>query len=192
MPDQPSGGRPMTAQPDRELATLGGGCFWCLEPLFKDLKGVESVVSGYAGGDVPNPSYEQVCGGRTGHAEVVQIAYDPNEISFRDLLDVFFTIHDPTTPDRQGADVGPQYRSIILYHGPEQKAEAERAIADLGETGIWRDRIVTAVVPLEKFYPAEAYHQDYFEQNPRQRYCQIVIAPKVAKFRKEHLERLKR
>jgi peptide-methionine (S)-S-oxide reductase len=192
MPDQPSGGRPMTAQPDRELATLGGGCFWCLEPIFKDLKGVESVVSGYAGGDVPNPSYEQVCGGRTGHAEVVQIAYDPNEISFRDLLDVFFTIHDPTTPDRQGADVGPQYRSIILYHGPEQKAEAERAIADLGETGIWRDRIVTAVVPLEKFYPAEAYHQDYFEQNPRQRYCQIVIAPKVAKFRKEHLERLKR
>jgi peptide-methionine (S)-S-oxide reductase len=182
----------MTAQPDRELATLGGGCFWCLEPIFKDLKGVESVVSGYAGGTVPNPSYEQVCGGRTGHAEVVQIAYDPNEISFRDLLDVFFTIHDPTTPDRQGADVGPQYRSIILYHGPEQKAEAERAIADLGETGIWRDRIVTEVVPLEKFYPAEAYHQDYFEQNPRQRYCQIVIAPKVAKFRKEHLERLKR
>jgi peptide-methionine (S)-S-oxide reductase len=192
MPETPSGGRPMTAQPDRELATLGGGCFWCLEPIFKDLKGVESVVSGYAGGTVPNPSYEQVCGGRTGHAEVVQIAYDPNEISFRDLLDVFFTIHDPTTPDRQGADVGPQYRSIILYHGPEQKAEAERAIADLGETGIWRDRIVTEVVPLEKFYPAEAYHQDYFEQNPRQRYCQIVIAPKVAKFRKEHLERLKR
>jgi peptide-methionine (S)-S-oxide reductase len=192
MPETPSGGRPMTAQPDRELATLGGGCFWCLEPIFKDLKGVESVVSGYAGGTVPNPSYEQVCGGRTGHAEVVQIAFDPNEISFRDLLDVFFTIHDPTTPDRQGADVGPQYRSIILYHGREQKAEAERAIADLAETGIWRDRIVTEVVPLEKFYPAETYHQDYFEQNPRQRYCQIVIAPKVAKFRKEYLERLKR
>jgi peptide-methionine (S)-S-oxide reductase len=171
---------------------LGGGCFWCLEPIFKDLKGVESVVSGYAGGDVPNPSYEQVCGGRTGHAEVVQIAFDPNVISFRDLLDVFFTIHDPTTKDRQGADVGPQYRSIILYHGPEQKAEAECALADLGEKGIWRNPVVTEVVPLEKFYPAESYHQDYFEQNPRQRYCQIVIAPKVAKFRKEFLAKLKR
>jgi peptide-methionine (S)-S-oxide reductase len=192
MPDQPSGGQPMTAQSERELATLGGGCFWCLEPIFKDLKGVESVVSGYAGGTVPNPSYEQVCGGRTGHAEVVQIAYDPNEISFRDLLDVFFTIHDPTTKDRQGADVGPQYRSIILYQGPEQKEDAERAIADLGEKGIWRDPIVTEVVPLEKFWPGEDYHQDYFERNPRQRYCQIVIAPKVAKFRKQYLERLKR
>jgi peptide-methionine (S)-S-oxide reductase len=181
----------MTAQPDRELATLGGGCFWCLEAVFKDLRGVESVVSGYAGGEVENPSYEQVCSGRTGHAEVVQIAFDPKVVTFRDLLDVFFTIHDPTTKDRQGADVGPQYRSIILYHSPEQKAAAEAAIADLKAKGVWRAPIVTEFVPLEKFYPAEAYHQDYFEQNPRQRYCQIVIAPKVAKFRKEHLARLK-
>jgi peptide-methionine (S)-S-oxide reductase len=192
MPDQPSGGRPMTAQPDRELATLGGGCFWCLEAVFKDLKGVESVVSGYAGGQVENPTYEQVCGGRTGHAEVVQIAFDPQVVSYRDLLDVFFTIHDPTTRDRQGADVGPQYRSMVLYHGPEQKADTERAIADLNEQRIWNAPVVTEVVPLETFYPAEAYHQDYFENNPRQRYCQIVIAPKVAKFRKQYLERLKR
>ena len=181
----------MTAQPDRELATLGGGCFWCLEAVFKDLKGVESVVSGYAGGQVENPTYEQVCGGRTGHAEVVQIAFDPQVVSYRDLLDVFFTIHDPTTRDRQGADVGPQYRSIVLYHGPEQKADTERAIADLNEQRIWNAPVVTEIVPLETFYPAEAYHQDYFENNPRQRYCQIVIAPKVAKFRKQYLERLK-
>jgi peptide-methionine (S)-S-oxide reductase len=182
----------MAAQDDHELATIGGGCFWCLEAVYKELKGVESVVSGYAGGHVDNPTYEQVCGGRTGHAEVVQITYDPKVITFRDLLDVFFTIHDPTTKDRQGADIGPQYRSIILFHSPEQKAEAERAIAAVTEKKIWRAPIVTEIVPLERFYPAEAYHQDYFEQNPRQRYCQIVIAPKVAKFRKEHLARLKR
>jgi peptide-methionine (S)-S-oxide reductase len=182
----------MAAQDDHELATLGGGCFWCLEAVYKELKGVERVVSGYAGGHVDNPTYEQVCDGRTGHAEVVQITYDPEVITFRDLLDVFFTIHDPTTKDRQGADIGPQYRSIILFHSPEQKAEAERAIAAVTEKKIWRSPIVTEIVPLERFYPAEAYHQDYFEQNPRQRYCQIVIAPKVAKFRKEHLARLKR
>jgi peptide-methionine (S)-S-oxide reductase len=182
----------MRAEPEREVATLGGGCFWCLEAVYKDLKGVESVVSGYAGGHVDNPTYEQVCGGRTGHAEVVQITFDPAVVSFRDLLDVFFTIHDPTTKDRQGADVGPQYRSVVLYHSPEQKAATERSIADLREKGIWRAPIVTEVVSLETFYPAEAYHQDYFEQNPRQRYCQIVIAPKVAKFRKEHLARLER
>jgi peptide-methionine (S)-S-oxide reductase len=182
----------MAAQDDHELATIGGGCFWCLEAVYKDLKGVERVVSGYAGGHVNNPTYEQVCGGRTGHAEVVQITYDPKVITFRDLLDVFFTIHDPTTKDRQGADIGPQYRSIILFHNPEQKAEAELAIAAVTEKKIWRAPIVTEIVPLERFYPAEAYHQDYFEQNPRQRYCQIVIAPKVAKFRKEHLARLKR
>jgi peptide-methionine (S)-S-oxide reductase len=191
MRDQP-GGRPMTAQPDRELATLGGGCFWCLEAVFKDLKGVESVVSGYAGGELPNPTYEQVCGGRTGHAEVVQIAFDPQVVTYRDLLDVFFTIHDPTTPDRQGADVGPQYRSIILHHGPEQKEAAERAIAELGDSGLWDAPIVTELVPLEEFYPGEEYHQDYFARNPRQRYCQIIIAPKVAKFRKQYRERLKR
>ena len=182
----------MTAQQGRELATLGGGCFWCLEAVYKDLKGVESVVSGYAGGEVENPSYEQVCGGGTGHAEVVQIAFDPNVVTYRDLLDVFFTIHDPTTKDRQGGDVGPQYRSIILYHSPEQKTAAEQAIAELKAKGLWHAPIVTEVVPLEKFYPGEDYHQDYFERNPRQGYCQIVIAPKVAKFRKEHLARLKR
>jgi peptide-methionine (S)-S-oxide reductase len=182
----------MTAQQGRELATLGGGCFWCLEAVFKDLRGVERVVSGYAGGEVENPSYEQVCGGGTGHAEVVQIAFDPQVVTYRDLLDVFFTIHDPTTRDRQGADVGPQYRSIVLYHDPEQKESAERAIGDLEAKGVWHAPIVTELVPLERFYPAEAYHQDYYEQNPRQRYCQIVIAPKVAKFRKEHLARLKR
>ena len=182
----------MAAEHGHETATLGGGCFWCLEAVYKDLKGVERVVSGYAGGELANPTYEQVCGGRTGHAEVVQITYDPQVVSFRDLLDVFFTIHDPTTRDRQGADVGPQYRSIVLYHDEAQKAAAERAIAAQGEQGLWRDPIVTEVVPLETFYPAETYHQDYYENNPRQRYCQIVIAPKVAKFRKEHLARLKR
>jgi peptide-methionine (S)-S-oxide reductase len=182
----------MAAQHDHETATLGGGCFWCLEAVYKDLKGVERVVSGYAGGELLNPTYEQVCGGRTGHAEVVQITYDPNVVSYRDLLDVFFTIHDPTTKDRQGADVGPQYRSIILYHSPEQKADAERAIADQGDKGIWGAPVVTEVVPLEKFYPGEDYHQDYYERNPRQRYCQIVIAPKVAKFRKQYLAKLKR
>jgi len=180
------------AQHDHETATLGGGCFWCLEAVYKDLKGVESVVSGYAGGQVEDPTYEQVCGGRTGHAEVVQITYDPAVVSYRDLLDVFFTIHDPTTPDQQGADIGPQYRSIILYGSPEQKADAERAIAEQGEKGVWDAPIVTEVVPLQKFYPGEDYHQDYFERNPRQRYCQIVIAPKVAKFRKQYLDRLKR
>jgi len=179
------------AEHDHEAATLGGGCFWCLEAVYKDLKGVERVVSGYAGGQVENPTYEQVCGGRTGHAEVVQITYDPKVVSYRDLLDVFFTIHDPTTKDRQGADIGPQYRSIILFHSPEQKAEAERAIAEQGK-GLWNAPVVTEVVPLEKFWPGEEYHQDYFERNPRQRYCQIVIAPKVAKFRKQYLERLKR
>jgi peptide-methionine (S)-S-oxide reductase len=182
----------MTAQHDHETATLGGGCFWCLEAVYKDLKGVERVVSGYAGGRLENPTYEQVCGARTGHAEVVQITYDPKVVSFRDLLDVFFTIHDPTTKDRQGADIGPQYRSIILYHSPEQKAAAERAIAEQGKKGVWEAPVVTEVVPLQKFWPGEDYHQDYFENNPRQRYCQIVIEPKVAKFRKQFLERLKR
>jgi peptide-methionine (S)-S-oxide reductase len=192
MPISQAEAAPMTAQQGRELATLGGGCFWCLEAVYKDLKGVDSVVSGYAGGQVENPTYEQVCGGRTGHAEVVQIAFDPQVVTYRDLLDVFFTIHDPTTKDRQGADVGPQYRSIILYHDPEQKAAAEETIAGLEAKGVWRAPIVTELVPLETFYPAEEYHRDYFERNPRQRYCQIIIAPKVAKFRKEHLARLKR
>jgi peptide-methionine (S)-S-oxide reductase len=192
MPISQAEAAPMSAQPARELATLGGGCFWCLEAVYKDLKGVESVVSGYAGGHAENPTYEQVCGGRTGHAEVVQIAFDPQVINYRDILDVFFTIHDPTTKDRQGADIGPQYRSIILYHSPEQRAAAAAAIAELESKGVWRAPIVTEVVPLETFYPAEEYHHDYFERNPRQRYCQAIIAPKVAKFRKEYLARLKR
>ena len=155
----------------REVATLGGGCFWCLEPLFKALKGVDSVVSGYAGGHVVNPTYRQVCNGNTGHAEVIQITFDPKVITFRDLLDVFFTMHDPTTPNRQGADVGPQYRSIILHHGPDQEAVARRAIAEVNEAGIWPAPIVTEVVPLETFYPAEEYHQDYLIKYPNGYTC---------------------
>jgi peptide-methionine (S)-S-oxide reductase len=176
---------------EREVATLGGGCFWCLEPLFKALKGVDSVVSGYAGGHVANPTYRQVCNGNTGHAEVVQITFDPTVIGFRDLLDVFFTMHDPTTKDRQGADVGPQYRSIILTHGPEQEATARQAIAEVDRARLWGAPIVTEVTPLDVFYPAEDYHQDYFQTNPSQGYCRAVIAPKVAKFRQKYLERLK-
>ena len=175
----------------RETATLGGGCFWCIEPLFKSLRGVDSVVSGYAGGHVVNPTYRQVCNADTGHAEVIQVTFDPEVISFRDLLDVFFTVHDPTTPNRQGADVGPQYRSIILFHGPEQERTARQAIAELDAAGTWPGRAVTEVVPLTDFYPAEDYHQNYFAENPNQGYCRVVIAPKVAKFRKQHLDRLR-
>jgi peptide-methionine (S)-S-oxide reductase len=175
-----------------ETAVLGGGCFWCLEAVYNELGGVQAVISGYAGGSVANPSYEQVCSGRTGHAEVVRITYDPAEISYRDILDVFFTIHDPTTLNRQGADVGTQYRSIILYASPEQEQIARDVIAQTTASGIWRNPIVTQVEPLERFYPAEAYHQNYFEQNPYQPYCQVVIAPKVAKAREKFLARLKR
>lgn len=174
-----------------EVATLAGGCFWCLEAVYDELKGVQDIVSGYAGGHVPNPSYQQVCTGATGHAEVVQITFDPDEVSFRDLLDVFFTIHDPTTPNRQGNDVGPQYRSAIFYHSPEQRAIAEQTIAELDAAGLWNAPIVTEVSPLDTFYPAEDYHQEYFAKNPGQGYCRVVIAPKVAKFRQKYLERLK-
>lgn len=174
----------------REVATLGGGCFWCLDSIYRQLKGVESVVSGYAGGMRPNPTYREVCGGNTGHAEVVQITFDPSQISYRDLLDVFFTIHDPTTQDRQGGDVGPQYRSIILTHSDEQARTARETIAEVTAEGIWDDPIVTRIEPLTTFYPAEAYHQDYFANNPNQPYCQVVIAPKVAKFRRKYLEKL--
>lgn len=174
-----------------ETATLGGGCFWCLEAVYDDLKGVTDVVSGYSGGNVPHPTYEQVCGKRTGHAEVVQVTFDPDVISLRDVLKVFFAIHDPTTKDRQGNDVGPQYRSAIFYHGPEQKAAAEEVIAELTREGLWPRPIVTEVTPFEAFYPAEDYHQDYFARNPYQGYCQAIIAPKVAKFRKTFVERLK-
>ncbi len=173
-----------------EQATLGGGCFWCLEAVYTELRGVERVISGYAGGSVAHPSYEQVCSGRTGHAEVVQVSFDPNEISYRDVLDVFFTIHDPTTLDRQGADVGSQYRSVIFFHSPEQQETALSAIEHVKE--LFSDPIVTQVVPLDKFYPAEGYHQDYFARNSNQPYCQFVVAPKVAKARQKFMERLKR
>ena len=170
---------------------MGGGCFWCLEAVYQDLKGVERVVSGYAGGTAPNPSYEEVCTGRTGHAEVVQVTFDPATLSYRDLLRVFFAIHDPTTLNRQGADTGTQYRSVIFVHGAEQEAVAREVIADLGRSGVWDSPIVTEVAPLTAFFPAEGYHQEFFRRNPGQSYCQVVIAPKVAKFRKEHLARLK-
>ena len=177
--------------PQHEIATLAGGCFWCLEAAFQDLKGVETVQSGYSGGHVASPSYEQVCTGTTGHAEVVQFTFDPAVVSFRDLLHVFFTIHDPTTLNRQGEDIGTQYRSAIFYHTPEQKAEAERVIADLEAERVWDDPVVTALVPFERFYPAEEYHRDYFRRNPSQGYCRAVIAPKVAKVRKLYLDKLK-
>jgi peptide-methionine (S)-S-oxide reductase len=175
----------------REVATLGGGCFWCLEAVYDELKGVTDVVSGYSGGHVANPTYEQVCWGGTGHAEVVQVTFDPDVVSYRQLLEVFFTIHDPTTLNRQGNDVGEQYRSVIFYHSPEQKATAEQVIADLTREKVWRNPIVTQLVPFEAFYPAEEYHQEYFARNPRAGYCQVIIAPKVAKFRQKYLAQLK-
>jgi len=175
-----------------EIATLGGGCFWCIDTLFRELTGVESVESGYAGGRTPNPTYRDVCSGMTGHAEVVQITFDPSVLSFRDLLNVFFTVHDPTTPDRQGADVGTQYRSIILYHSEEQRETAQQVIDELNRNKVWDDPIVTQLVPFTTFYSAEKYHQDYYSNNPSQPYCQIVIAPKVAKFRKHYLDRLRK
>ncbi|MFN2564424.1 MAG: peptide-methionine (S)-S-oxide reductase MsrA [Gemmatimonadaceae bacterium] len=176
----------------REVATLAGGCFWCLDAVFRDLRGVEKIESGYSGGTTPNPSYEQVCSGRTGHAEVVQVTFDPAAISYRDLLGVFFAIHDPTTLNRQGGDVGTQYRSAIFYHSPEQRAAAEQVIRELTAKGLWDDPVVTEVTPFTTFYPAESYHQDYFNRNPYQPYCAAVIAPKVAKFRSKYLERLAR
>ena len=175
-----------------ELATLGGGCFWCLEAVFEQLRGVSKVVSGYAGGVQSNPTYQQVCTGTTGHAEVVQISFDPAVISFADLLDVFFTTHDPTTLNRQGADVGTQYRSAIYYHSSAQKEQAERKIAEWNAADAWGRPIVTEISPLATFYPAEDYHQGYFRQNPHQGYCQAVIAPKVVKFRKKFAERLQK
>lgn len=176
----------------KEIATLAGGCFWCIEAVFDDLRGVEQVESGYSGGYVSDPSYEEVCRGTTGHAEVVQITFDPQIVSFKELLEVFFTIHDPTTLNRQGADVGTQYRSAIFYHSPEQKEVAEQVIAELGAAHIWDKPIVTEVVPVTEFYRAEPYHQEYFQRNSTQPYCRAVVAPKVAKFRKQYLEKLKR
>jgi peptide-methionine (S)-S-oxide reductase len=175
-----------------ESATLAGGCFWCLEAVFLELKGVEKVESGYSGGDLPAPTYEQVCSGDTGHAEVVQVTFDPAVISYRELLQIFFTIHDPTTLNRQGADVGTQYRSAIFYHSAAQKATAEEVIAALEAEHVWGKPIVTQVVAYEMLYPAEAYHRDYYRRNPNQGYCRIVIAPKVSKLRKAFFEKLKR
>lgn len=175
-----------------ETATFAGGCFWCLEAVYDEAKGVLSVESGYSNGHVANPSYRDVCNGNTGHAEVIQIKFDPAIISFRDLLNVFFTIHDPTTLNRQGADVGTQYRSAIFYHSPEQKAIAEQTISELNAQGIWNSPIVTEVEALKDFYIAEDYHQEYFARNQNQPYCQAVVAPKVAKFRKHYLELLKK
>jgi peptide-methionine (S)-S-oxide reductase len=175
-----------------QTATLAGGCFWCLEAVYDELKGVHSVESGYAGGHMDNPSYRAVCSGTTGHAEVVQIRFDPNVVSYRDLLNVFFTIHDPTTLNRQGADIGTQYRSAIFYHDEEQKKIAEEVIRDLNAQKIWDNPIVTEVTQFDKFYVAEDYHQEYFAKNPYQPYCQVVVAPKVAKFRKHFLEMLKK
>lgn len=174
-----------------ELATLGGGCFWCLDAVFRDLVGVARVESGYAGGSVSNPTYEQVCGKNTGHAEVVQVTFDPERLTYEDLLRIFFEIHDPTTPNRQGADVGPQYRSIVLYHSEAQEATVNDVIRELESAGKWPEPIVTEVAPLTAFYPAETVHQDYYRQNRRQPYCRIVIDPKLAKLRKSHPDRIR-
>ena len=174
-----------------ETAILAGGCFWCLEAVYELLRGVEEVESGYAGGHAANPSYEAVCSGTTGHAEVVRVRFNPSEISYRDLLNVFFTIHDPTTLNRQGADVGTQYRSAIYYDSPEQRETAEAVIAELAEQHLWDAPIVTEVAPLDVFYPAEEYHREYYRRNQYQPYCQIVIAPKVAKARSAFVERLR-
>ena len=181
----------MSNEQGREQATLAGGCFWCVEAVFDELRGVERVESGYAGGSVPNPSYQQVCTGTTGHAEVVRVTYDPSVVSYRDLLGVFFSTHDPTQLNRQGADVGTQYRSAIYYHSPEQKEIAESFIQELDAARLWGASVVTEVAPLTKFYPAEDYHRDYYRRNPAQGYCRAVIEPKVAKFRKQYLDRLK-
>lgn len=167
-------------------ATFGGGCFWCIEAAFRALRGVEDAVSGYAGGDIPNPTYEQVCAGTTGHAEVVRVHFDPQRISYADLLRVFFTVHDPTTPNRQGADVGPQYRSIVLWHDEHQRETAEAVIAEFEREGMFDAPIVTEVVPLDAFYPAEEHHQRFFERNAGAPYCRIVIDPKLAKLSERH------
>ena len=185
-----------TTQPDiptgaTETATLAGGCFWCIEAIFDDIKGVLDVVSGYSGGKMPDPSYRMVCTGLTGHAEAVQVTFNPGKISYKDILHLFFIMHDPTTLNRQGADVGTQYRSAIFYHSPEQKAAAEAVIVEMDTANIWGNPLVTEVVPFTAFYPAEDYHQEYYAHNMEEPYCQIVIAPKVAKFRQKYLNQLK-
>ncbi len=181
----------MNESTNLEVTTLAGGCFWCLEAVFNQIRGVEQVASGYSGGFVANPTYRQVCDGRTGHAEVVQITFDRDVISFRELLEIFFALHDPTTLNRQGGDVGPQYRSAIFYHSPEQKATAQAVIAELGAAQVFDVPIVTEVTGVTKFYPAEDYHQEYYINNTLQPYCQMVISPKVAKMRKGFAAKLK-
>ncbi len=176
----------------KEIATLAGGCFWCLEAVYDEIKGVDAVESGYMGGKNANPTYEQVCGGQTGHAEVIQISFDPKVVSFRELLEVFFVIHDPTTLNRQGNDAGTQYRSAIFYHSPVQQSLAQDVISKLTAEKLWHDPVVTEVVPAETFYVAETYHQEYYVRNPQQSYCAFVVAPKVAKFRKHFVEHLKK
>ncbi len=178
-------------QNNQEVVTLAGGCFWCLEAVYDHLMGVTDVMSGYSGGTVSNPSYQAVCSGATGHAEVVQVTFNPREISFREILEVFFSIHNPTTLNRQGADVGTQYRSAIYYHSAEQKMTAEQVIKELTADQVWKDRIVTEVTPFAKFYPAENYHQEYFARHPEQGYCQVVIAPKMAKFRQKFVDKIR-
>jgi peptide-methionine (S)-S-oxide reductase len=175
---------------DGEQATLGGGCFWCLEAVFQLVNGVRDVKSGYAGGKSQNPTYEQVCSGMTGHAEVVQVTFDPAVISYREILEIFFGTHDPTTLDRQGADVGTQYRSVIFAHSPDQAEIARRLVAELDKQRLWDGPIVTEIVPLDRFYPAEQYHDDYYRRNPNQGYCRVVIGPKLAKFRKSFAHKL--
>lgn len=181
----------MSQETSLEVATFAGGCFWCIETVFREVDGVEQVISGYTGGSTPNPAYQQVCTGQTGHAEAVQVSFNPSKISYREILEIFFSVHDPTTLNRQGADVGTQYRSVIFYHSPEQKQTAESLIRELDESGVWGRPIVTQIVPFEDYYRAEEYHQEYYQKNPFQGYCQAVIAPKVSKFRKKFTARLK-
>ena len=182
----------MTTSIEKEVITLGGGCFWCLQPIFQDLRGVEKVEVGYSGGQTKEPTYEDVCTDSTGHAEVVQVTYDPKTISTEELLTIFFTVHDPTTLNRQGHDAGTQYRSAVFYHSAAQKAASERVIKEIGASRLWRDPLVTDLAPLTEFYRGEEYHQDYFAKNPWAGYCRAVVAPKVAKFRKQFAAKLKK
>jgi peptide-methionine (S)-S-oxide reductase len=182
----------MTERAGTEVATLAGGCFWCLEAIFKEVDGVEDVTSGYTGGTTINPTYQEVCTNTAGHAEAVQLAFDPSKISYREILQIFFSVHDPTTLNRQGGDVGTQYRSAIFYDNDRQRAIAEALVGELNEAHLWKKPIVTQVVPLEKFYPAEDYHREYLSHHPEQSYCQVVISPKVNKFRKQWTKRVRR
>jgi peptide-methionine (S)-S-oxide reductase len=174
-----------------EVATLAGGCFWCIEGVFREVEGIENVVSGYTGGNTLNPTYDQVCTGTTGHAEAVQLTYDSSKLSYREILEIFFSVHDPTTLNRQGADVGTQYRSAIFYHNEQQKRVAEELIRELSKANLWNKSVVTQILPLDRFYPAEDYHQEYFSRHPEQAYCQMVISPKISKFRKQWKKHLK-